>query len=52
LRPSTAPSEQNAQFNFSQNICYDTTRIRTELGYRELIPEYEAVLQTLRSQPN
>ena len=51
--PSSAiEPDRGSTFNFSQNICYDTTRIRTELGYRELIPEYEAVLQTLRSQPN
>jgi nucleoside-diphosphate-sugar epimerase len=29
--------------NFSQYIAYDTTRIRTELGYTEEIPEREAM---------
>ena len=52
LPPSTIEPNRDSKFNFAQNICYDTTRIRTELGYRELIPEHEAILQTLRSQPN
>jgi nucleoside-diphosphate-sugar epimerase len=51
LPPSSIEPDRDSPFNFAQNICYDTTRIRTELGYRELIPEYEALLQTLRSQP-
>lgn len=34
--------------NFAQNIAYDTGRIRRELGYREVIPEQEAVLKTLQ----
>ena len=52
LPPSAIEPDRDSAFNFAQNICYDTTRIRTELGYRELIPEHEAVLQTLRIQPN
>jgi nucleoside-diphosphate-sugar epimerase len=31
--------------NFDQSIVYDTSRIRTELGYREAIPEREAMLR-------
>ncbi|HET9407238.1 MAG TPA: NAD-dependent epimerase/dehydratase family protein [Candidatus Sulfotelmatobacter sp.] len=37
--------------NFAHNMAYDTSRIRKELGYRELIPEKEAMLQTLGRAP-
>ncbi len=30
--------------NFEQSIVYDTSRIRSELGYRELLPEQDAML--------
>jgi nucleoside-diphosphate-sugar epimerase len=33
--------------NFSQNIAYDTTRIRTELGYIEPVSESEVIQKTL-----
>lgn len=41
----------NDNFNYAQDIAYDTSRIRRELGYREIIPERDAVLQTLGSIP-
>jgi nucleoside-diphosphate-sugar epimerase len=33
--------------NFSQNIAYDTTRIRIELGYSEPVSEAEGIQRTL-----
>ena len=36
--------------NFAQNIAYDTSRIRRELGYREIVPEQEALLRALRGE--
>jgi nucleoside-diphosphate-sugar epimerase len=43
LPVSSLPINENPKFNFAQDIAYDTTRIRTELGYRELVPEEEAM---------
>lgn len=51
LPPSAIEPDRTSAFNFAQNITHDTTQIRTDLGYRELILEHEAILQTLRSQP-
>ena len=34
-------------YDFAHHIAYDTTRIRTELGYREVIPHEFALAQTL-----
>jgi nucleoside-diphosphate-sugar epimerase len=48
LPPSTLEPDLNSPFDFTQNIAYDTSRIRTELGYRELVSEQEAALRTLR----
>ena len=31
----------------AQNIAYDTSRIRSELGYREPIPEEQGLAKTL-----
>lgn len=50
LPPSPVESNLSSKFNFAQNIAFDTTRIRSELGYREIIPEGEAMLRTLRPQ--
>lgn len=50
LPPSTVPSEQNAHFNFAQNLAIDTSRIRIQLGYQETIPEQEALLKTAQDQ--
>jgi nucleoside-diphosphate-sugar epimerase len=40
----------SSHFDFRQNMAYDTSRIRTELGYRELVPEEEGFLRTLRAK--
>jgi nucleoside-diphosphate-sugar epimerase len=47
---STIKPDLEAESDFSQNIVYDTSRIRMDLGYSELVNEREALLQTLRSR--
>lgn len=44
---SPVPIDRGATFNFEQNIAYDTSRIRNELGYCELVSEMEALRRTL-----
>lgn len=48
LPPSAARSDDDPSLNFAQNIACDTSRIRDELGYQEIVPEREAMLDTLR----
>jgi nucleoside-diphosphate-sugar epimerase len=48
LPPSSVPTNTEAKFNFEQNVDYDTTRIRSELGYREMIEEDQAMEMTLK----
>ncbi len=45
LEPPTPPSPVVA--NFAQDIVYDTTRIRRELGYTELVPYEEGIRRTV-----
>jgi len=45
--PVSAVQSSNEKFNFEQDIAYDTSRVRNELGYCEVIPEREAMLRTL-----
>jgi nucleoside-diphosphate-sugar epimerase len=47
LPPSTVPVAPPGQFNFAQDIAYDTTRIRTELGFTEPVSESEGLRRTL-----
>ena len=47
LPPSTVPLAPPGPFNFAQDIAYDTTRIRTELGFNEPVSESEGVRRTL-----
>lgn len=49
MPPSTIEPDHNSTFNFAQDLAYDTSRIRTELGYREVVPEKDALLRTLRA---
>jgi len=44
---SAIEPDLECNYNFSQDIAYDTTRIRRELGYCEIISENEATLMTL-----
>lgn len=48
LPPSDFP-DQHLPFHFEHDIVYDTSRIRRELGYREVVPESDAALLTLRT---
>jgi nucleoside-diphosphate-sugar epimerase len=43
LPPSEVPVNADPKFNFDQDIVYDTTRIREELGYRDIVPEDRAM---------
>ncbi|HZP24907.1 MAG TPA: NAD-dependent epimerase/dehydratase family protein [Terriglobales bacterium] len=43
LPASSLPPNESSKFNFEQDIAYDTTRIREELGYAELVPEEDAM---------
>jgi nucleoside-diphosphate-sugar epimerase len=52
LPPSTIEPDLSSQFDFAQDIAYDTSRIRIELGYCEIVPEKEGLLRTLRSSSN
>lgn len=52
LPHSTIEPDLTSHFDFTQNMAYDTSRIRTELGYREIIAEEEGLLRTLRARPN
>jgi len=46
LPESPVPTSMETKFNFEQDIAYDITRIRTELGYTELVSEEEAIKAT------
>jgi nucleoside-diphosphate-sugar epimerase len=48
LPPSAAPSAAMSG-NFSQDIAYDTSRIRQELGYEEPVPYSEGLRRTMVS---
>jgi nucleoside-diphosphate-sugar epimerase len=50
MPPSAVKIDDTDSFNFAQDIAYDTSRIRKELGYQEIMPEREAVLKTLRQE--
>ena len=47
LPESSVPINADPKFNFEQNIAYDTTRIREELGYEEVVNEEEAMSKTV-----
>jgi nucleoside-diphosphate-sugar epimerase len=49
LPSSELQPDSTSTFNFSQDIAYDTRRIRAELGYHEIVSEEEAVRRTLQS---
>jgi nucleoside-diphosphate-sugar epimerase len=48
LPASPVATGTNEELNFEQDIVYDTTRIRSELDYRELVSEPEA-MRTIRA---
>ena len=49
LPPSSLTPDWDSPLNFRQDIAYDTSGIRNELGFTEPIPEREAALLTLQS---
>jgi nucleoside-diphosphate-sugar epimerase len=52
LPPSNVPSDESNQYDFSQDIVYDTSRIRAELGYQEVVSYEEGLRRTLgRPEP-
>jgi nucleoside-diphosphate-sugar epimerase len=50
LPPSSVPVAAPGTHDFSQDIAYDTTRIRAELGYAEPVSEAEGLRRTLSGQ--
>jgi nucleoside-diphosphate-sugar epimerase len=46
---STLPLIEASGYDFHQNIAYDTTRIRKELGYTEPVSYEEGLNRTLRA---
>jgi nucleoside-diphosphate-sugar epimerase len=52
LPPSAIEPDLNSQLDFRQHMAYDTSRMRTELGYEEIIPEEEGFLRTLEARLN
>ena len=47
LPPAVAPPPDGPPMNYAQNIAYDTSRIRRELGYHEMVPYDEGIRRTL-----
>ncbi len=50
LPESSMPVNTDPKFNFEQDIAYDTTRIRKEVGYAEVVNEEEALSRTVRRE--
>jgi nucleoside-diphosphate-sugar epimerase len=48
LPPSNLQVAPHTGYDFRHDIAYDTTRIRTELGYKEPIPYEEGLKRTVR----
>src|SRR5581483_3603453 len=46
------PSGDQSNFDFRQNMAYDTNRIREELGYTEPVSYEEGLRRTMGSEPN
>jgi nucleoside-diphosphate-sugar epimerase len=49
LPPSKGDPVEDGKLNFAQDIAYDTSRIRNELGYREEVTYEEGLRRTLVS---
>lgn len=50
LPESCVPINTDTKFNFEQDIAYDTSRIRGELGYEEVVDEEEAMRRALSGE--
>lgn len=49
--PSSGVKTDDANpFDFAPNIAHNTTRIRNKLGYKQIVPEEEAVPERLRQK--
>lgn len=48
--PHSDMPAQTTPFDFRHHLAYDTTKIRAELGYSEIVPEPEAMARTLRGE--
>ena len=46
-RASELPEADRMPQDFAHHLAYDTTRIRTELGYQEVVPHQVSLAQTL-----
>ena len=46
MPPSNLVEDHTSPFNFQQDVAYDTTRIRQELEYREIVPYKEGLQRT------
>jgi nucleoside-diphosphate-sugar epimerase len=51
LPSSRLPTAPATGYDFRHDIAYDTTRIRTELGYKEPVTYSEGLARTLRAEP-
>jgi nucleoside-diphosphate-sugar epimerase len=47
LPPSSIPADESGKFNLAQNIAYDTSRMRAELGYAEHVSYEDGLRRTL-----
>jgi len=50
LPESSVPINTDEKLSFEQDIAYDTTRIRAELGYKEVVAEVEAMRKTVAGE--
>jgi nucleoside-diphosphate-sugar epimerase len=50
LPPSEPQPLSEAAFNFEQSLVFDTSRIRAQLGYSEIVPYQEGIRLTLDNQ--
>jgi nucleoside-diphosphate-sugar epimerase len=49
LPPSSIEADLNSPFDFAQDLAFETSRIRKELGYEDIISEEESLVRTLAS---
>lgn len=51
LPPSTLgpDPERDSHFDFAHDLAYDTSRIRSELNYREIVSDEEGLLRTVQA---
>jgi nucleoside-diphosphate-sugar epimerase len=47
LPSSELPVDESVVFNFAQDIVYDTSKIRSHLGYRERVEYHEGIRRTI-----